>query len=229
MEYNIFFDYGLIFIGLIIAVMAQSYLSYSYNKCRNIKSNSNLSGLEVAKKILKANNLDNIHVVLIKGNLTDHYDSSRKVIRLSTDVYNDTSIAAISVAAHECGHALQDKEGYVFLRIRNSIVPLVNICSKVGYIAIFIGFLFSLMDLAIAGIILLLAILVFELITLPVEFNASSRAKEQLEKLGIIDTHEKEKCSTMLTAAALTYVASVITTLLQLLRLILVALSRNRD
>ena len=135
-----------------------------------------MTGFEVARKILDENGLENIHIVEIKGNLTDHYDPSRKVVRLSTEIFNGSSIASTSVAAHECGHAIQDKDNYNFMRIRSKLVPIVNLSSKLGYLAIFIGFIFSLFDLAIFGIVLLLAMLLFELVTLPVEFDASKRA-----------------------------------------------------
>ena len=227
MEYNILIDYGLIFLGFIITLAAQAYINSSYNKYKKVKCKKNLSGLEVAQKILKANNLDNIYVVETKGNLTDHYDPTKKVVRLSSDIYHSETIAAISVAAHECGHAIQDKENYAFLKIRSKIVPFVNLCSKLGYLAIIIGIIFSLIDLAIVGVVLLLSMLLFQLITLPVEFDASRRALHELEKLELVDTNEKTKCSNMLTAAALTYVASLVTTLLQILRYVL--MFRDRD
>ena len=228
MQYNILIDYGLIFLGLIITLIAQGYITSSYNKYKKVISKNKLTGLDVAKKILESNNLSHIHVVETEGNLTDHYDPKRKVIRLSTDIYHEDSIASISVAAHECGHALQDKDNYTFLKIRNNIVPYVNISSRLGYIAIMIGFLFSITDLAVAGVILLLSILLFQLITLPVEINASHRALQELEKLSLIDTKEKQSCKTMLTAAALTYVASLVTTLLQILRYVLILNSKRR-
>jgi len=228
MQYNIFVDYGFIFLGLIITLAAQAYMSSSYNKYKKINSKKNLTGFDVAKKILEENNLNNIHVVETQGTLTDHYDPTRKVIKLSTDIYHGSSIASISVAAHECGHAIQDKDNYNFLRIRSKIIPFVNLCSKLGYIAIMIGFIFNFLNLAAAGVVLLLAMLVFQLITLPVEFNASKRAKIQLEKLDLIDKKESKNCTSMLTAAALTYVASLVTTLLQILRYVAILSNRNR-
>ena len=163
------------------------------------------------------------------GNLSDHYDPKRKVIKLSKDIYHGTSIASLAVAAHECGHAIQDKENYTFLRIRNSIVPVVNLSSKFGYIVIFIGMIFGSFDLALLGILLLCAMLLFQLVTLPVEFDASKRAKEEVKKLNITSSEiENNGISTMLTSAALTYVASLATTLIEVLRLLLVILN-NRD
>lgn len=220
-------NYGLLFLGLIITIVAQIFVSSSYSKYKKIRNDNGLTGFEVARKILDENGLQNIHIVEIKGNLTDHYDPTRKVVRLSTEIFNGTSIASTSVAAHECGHAIQDKDNYNFMRIRSKLVPFVNLSSKLGYIAIFIGFLFSLLDLAIFGIVLLLAMLLFELVTLPVEFDASNRAARQIEKLKLLKGEEKEQSKTMLRAAAFTYVAALVTTLLEILRLFLLVTNRR--
>ena len=224
---NLLINYSLMFLGIIITLIAQIFVSSSYSKYKRIKNKNGLTGFEVARKILDENGLENIHIVEIKGNLTDHYDPSRKVVRLSTEIFNGSSIASTSVAAHECGHAIQDKDNYNFMRIRSKLVPIVNLSSKLGYLAIFIGFIFSLFDLAIFGIVLLLAMLLFELVTLPVEFDASKRAAIQIEKLNLLEGEEKNQSKTMLKAAAFTYVASLITTLLEILRLFLIATSRN--
>lgn len=224
---NLLINYSLMFLGIIITLIAQIFVSSSYSKYKKIKNKNGLTGFEVARKILDENGLENIHIVEIKGNLTDHYDPSRKVVRLSTEIFNGSSIASTSVAAHECGHAIQDKDNYNFMRIRSKLVPIVNLSSKLGYLAIFIGFIFSLFDLAIFGIVLLLAMLLFELVTLPVEFDASKRATIQIEKLNLLEGEEKNQSKTMLKAAAFTYVASLITTLLEILRLFLIATSRN--
>ena len=173
------------------------------------------------------NGLNNVDIVETKGELSDHYDPTRKVVRLSSHIYHGTSIASSSVAAHECGHAVQDKEGYFFLRLRASLVPIVNISSKVGYFAIIIGLIFGAMKLAWLGIFLELAILFFQLITLPVEFNASKRAAEYLKKEALIESSEQIGSKKMLNAAAMTYVASVVSTLLEILRLVLIV--SNRD
>lgn len=224
---NLLINYSLMFLGISITLIAQIFVSSSYSKYKKIKNKNGLTGFEVARKILDENGLENIHIVEIKGNLTDHYDPSRKVVRLSTEIFNGSSIASTSVAAHECGHAIQDKDNYNFMRIRSKLVPIVNLSSKLGYLAIFIGFIFSLFDLAIFGIVLLLAMLLFELVTLPVEFDASKRAAIQIEKLNLLEGEEKNQSKTMLKAAAFTYVASLITTLLEILRLFLIATSRN--
>ena len=220
-------NYGLIILGFIITLMAQIYVSSSYNKNKMVKNKNRMTGFEVARKILDENGLQDIHIVEIKGNLTDHYDPSRKVVRLSSDIFNGSSIASTSVAAHECGHAIQDKEDYKFMKMRSKLVPIVNLSSKLGYFAIFIGFIFGLLDLAIFGIVLLISILLFELITLPVEFDASNKAGKQINKLKLLEGKEKSQSKTMLNAAALTYVASVITTILQILRLFLIASNRK--
>jgi len=173
------------------------------------------------------NGLHNVDIVETKGELTDHYDPERKVVRLSSDIYHGSTIASSSVAAHECGHAVQDKEGYFFLRLRASLVPIVNISSKVGYFAIMIGLIFGSLKLAWLGIFLELAILFFQLITLPVEFNASKRAADFLKKEALIEEKEQAGSKKMLNAAALTYVASVVTTLLEILRLVLIVSRRD--
>ncbi len=225
--YGIDPTYILVLIGFVITLIAQIFVSSSYSKYKKIKTKSGLDGFSVARKILDSHDLKNVDIVEIKGELTDHYDPSRKVVRLSTDVFHGTSIASVSVAAHECGHAVQDKEGYFFLRLRSNILPLVNISTTIGYIAIVIGLIFGALKLLWIGIFLELAILVFQLITLPVEFNASKRALEYLNKETLIEKDEQVGSRKMLTAAAMTYVASVVSTLLQILRFILIAAGRD--
>ena len=214
-------DSFLIILGLVIALSAQAYVTSSYNKYKNVKTKKELSGFEVASKILKENGLDNIYVTEVNGVLSDHYDSGRKVVRLSSDVFHGTSISSVSVAAHEVGHAIQDKVNYSFMRIRYSLFPIVNFSSYAGYVAILIGIIFSIVDLIWIGIAFEVMILLFQLITLPVEFNASKRAREELLKYKILTSKEIESSVKVLNAAAFTYVASVLTTLLQILRLVL--------
>lgn len=216
----------LIFIGLLISLIAQIGVSTSYNKYKKVLNSKDLSGYEVARKILDKNGLQDIMILETKGNLSDHYDPTRKVIKLSTDIYHGSSIAGAAVAAHECGHAIQDKENYKPMRIRSKIVKTVNICTKLGYIAIAIGALFSYQLIEI-GILLLATILVFELITLPVEFNASKKALQEIDKYKLVGNKEKGKAKSMLTAAAFTYVASLITSFLQILRLVLIFSGRD--
>ncbi len=218
--------YVLVLIGLLITIIAQIFVSSSYSKYKKVKSKSGLEGFEVARHILDNNGLTNIDIVETRGELTDHYDPTRKVIRLSHDIFHGDSIAAASVAAHECGHAVQDKENYFFLRLRAAILPIVNFSSYAGYISIVLGLLFST-KLIYLGIFFELAVLLFQLITLPVEFDASKRAAKFLEKEALVEKKEQEGSKKMLRAAAMTYVASVVTVLLQILRLILIASSDN--
>ena len=220
--------YILVLIGFGITLLAQIFVSSSYKKYKKVETKSGLQGFEVARRILDMNGLHNVDIVETKGELTDHYDPTRKVVRLSTDIYHGKSIASSSVAAHECGHAVQDKEGYFFLRLRASLVPVVNISTKVGMIALMIGLIFGALKLAWLGIFLELGILLFQLITLPVEFDASKRAAEYLKKEALIEAKEQSGSKKMLNAAAMTYVASVVSALLEILRLVLLV-SNSRD
>ena len=213
--------YGLTFIALLITMIAQAFVSSSYSKYSKIKNDRKITGAEAARYILDKNGLNNIYVVETGGYLTDHYDPSRKVIRLSTSVYSSTSVGAVAVACHECGHAIQDKENYKFMRIRSKLVPIVNFSSYAGYFAIMFGLLFSSQNLIWIGILTEIIILLFQLITLPVEINASRRALRELDYSHIFNSRELKQGKTMLTAAALTYVASIATTIIQILRLIL--------
>lgn len=224
---DIFLNDLLIFIAFLITLISQIIVSVSYRKYKKILNNKDATGYDVARKILDSEGLEDIMVIETKGNLTDHYDPQRKVIKLSTDIYHGSSIASASVAAHECGHAIQDKDSYKPMRIRKSLVPFVNICTRIGYIAIVIGVFFSY-TLVEVGIILLLSMLAFQLITLPVEFNASKRALQKLENLNIVDIEEKKNARNMLSAAAFTYVASVLSTLLEILRYVLIFNYRDR-
>lgn len=218
--------YVLLTISLLVTVSAQIYVNSSYNKTKRIKNRAGITGAQAARKILDDNGLSNVNVEEVRGVLGDHYDPRTKTVRLSSDIYKNTSIASASVAAHECGHAIQDKEGYFFLRLRHSLIPLVNFASYAGYLAILIGIIASSLDIIWIGIILEIVILIFQLITLPVEFNASRRALVLLEKEKILEKIEISTSKKMLTAAALTYVASVTATILEILRLIL-AFGRN--
>lgn len=224
---DITLNYLIIFISILITTLSQIFISLAYSKYKKILNNKDLSGYDVARKILDSNNLDNIMILETRGNLTDHYDPQRKVIKLSTDIYHGSSIAGAAVAAHECGHAIQDKTKYTPMRIRSALVPFVNIYTRIGYLAIVIGIIFSY-TLIEVGIVLLLSMLVFQLITLPVEFNASHRAIKELERLNLIDEEEKSSAKNMLIAAAFTYVASVLSTLLEILRYALIFNDRDR-
>lgn len=200
--------------------MAQLNISKIYNKYRNIANKRGLCGQEVARKILDANGLDRVHIVEVRGSLSDHYDPKHKVVRLSTEVFHGESISALSVAAHECGHALQDKEDYFWLRFRTLFVPIVNIITYSAYILFFVSIFLQLIDLLPVAIVSVFVGLFFQLITLPVEFNASQRALSKLNELNLVDSTEEDGASQMLKSAAMTYVAAVLSSLLNLLRLL---------
>lgn len=225
--YGFDYTYILVIVGFLITLGAQIFVKSSYSKYKKIETKSRLDGFEVARRILDSNGLNNIDIVEVQGELSDHYDPKRKVVRLSSDIFHGSTVAAASVAAHECGHAVQDKENYFFLRFRSALVPFANISSHVGYIAIVIGLIFGYMKLAWIGIALEMVILLFQIITLPVEFNASSRAAKFLAKEALIEKTEQVGSRKMLNAAALTYVASVLSTLLSILRLVLIVAGRD--
>ena len=213
-------DYILIILAFLIATAAQMYLSASYQRYLKISSSKNKTGFEVARAILDKHGLEKVYVTETTGTLTDHYDPTRKVIRLSRDIFHGDSIASVSVAAHEVGHAIQDKEKYGLLRLRDNLVPVASFSNKAGYLAILIGIFFSLYKLFWIGIGLELVILLFHLVTLPVELDASRRAKQELLKNNLVTKKELSGCSTMLTAAALTYVSSVVGIIIELIRYI---------
>lgn len=215
--------------ALLITAGAQAFISLNYRKYKEISVKSKKSGYDVAREILDKNGLSKVLILETQGELTDHYDPSNKTVKLSHDIYNGKTIAAVSVASHECGHAIQDKEGYTFLKFRNRIVPFVNLSSKVGYIAIAVGFALSMVNLMWIGIACEIIILLFQLITLPVEFNASSRALKKIEEYGIVDKEEHSGAKKMLTSAALTYVAGVLSALMEILRYVLIIAGRRRD
>lgn len=215
--------------ALLITSGAQAYISLNYRKYKEISVKSKKSGYDVAREILDKNGLSKVLILETQGELTDHYDPSNKTVKLSHDIYNGKTIAAVSVASHECGHAIQDKEGYKFLRFRNNIVPLANISSKLGYIAIAVGLALSLVNLMWIGIACEIIILLFQLVTLPVEFDASSRALKKIEEYGIVDKEEHSGAKKMLTSAALTYVAGVLSALMEILRYVLIMVGRSRD
>lgn len=207
---------------VIIPALAQLFISINYSKYKRIFNESKITGQEVARKILDSNNLEKIYVVATNGNLTDHYDSGRKVIRLSKDIYDNESIASLAVAAHECGHAIQDKDGYFFMRLRSFIYPIVRIGTMFSYLVIFIGAIAEAMNIIYLGIALVALGLIFQLVTLPVEFDASKRALIELKNLGLVTDDELDGAKKMLISAALTYVAGVLSSALELLRLILI-------
>ncbi len=220
-------DLILFLIVLIVPLVADIFVRINYGVYSKKINNCGLNGGDVARKILEKNGLSDIYVVETNGYLTDHYDPNRKVIRLSHNVYQSDSVASIAIAAHECGHALQDKEGYFFLRLRSFIYPIVNIATSISYYIILIGFLSEALNLVYIGIALTALGLLFQIITLPVEFNASKRAGKEIDTLKLANKDEKSGVKKVLVSAALTYVAGVLASAIQILRLILMAKDRD--
>jgi len=218
-------NFELYLLALIIPLIAQIYVSSNYKKYSNLNNSKKISGFEIARKILDKNGLEKIYIVETKGTMTDHYDPRRKTVRLSSEVYHGTSVASIAIAAHECGHAIQDKEEYLFMKFRSFIFPIVNLGTRFAYIVLFIGLIANIMDLIWLGILLVGLGLLFQLVTLPVEFNASKRALKEIEI--VLDNEDYNGTKSMLTAAAMTYVAGVLSSALEILRLILIFNNRR--
>lgn len=214
-------DIILMIISLVITLGAQLFVSGAYSKYSKVKNKKRMSGSEAARYILDKNGLKDVKVRRVGGYLSDYYDPRNKTVNLSSANYENASVGALSVACHECGHAIQDKVGYTFMRIRAALVPFVNFSSYAGYFAILFGCLFDSMNLIWFGIFAEMVILLFQIVTLPVEIDASKRAIKELDKYELLDKEELSGGKTMLIAAALTYVASVATTVIQILRLIL--------
>ena len=222
--YGMFWDptYILVIIGVLITMAASAGVNSTYAKYRKVNSMSGLTGAEAAERILHGAGIYDVKIAHISGNLTDNYDPRTKVLHLSDSTFRSTSVAAIGVAAHECGHAIQDAKDYAPLRIRGAIVPVVNFGSALSWPVILVGVLFSFNHFLITlGILLFSLTVLFQLVTLPVEFNASGRALRILRDSHILYDDEVNKESKVLKAAAMTYVAGAAASLLQLLRLIL--------
>ncbi|MFR3727347.1 zinc metallopeptidase [Lacrimispora sp.] len=219
-----YFDPTLIFviIGAVLSMAASARVSSTYNKYSKVRSMSGMTGAEAAKRLLNSQGIYDVQVRPVSGQLTDHYDPRSKTVNLSDSVYGSTSVAAIGVAAHECGHAMQDNRGYVPLKLRGAIVPVANIGSQAAFPIILLGFFIGGVGspLVNVGLILFSLAVVFQLVTLPVEFNASRRAITLLGQVGILGTEELGHTKKVLGAAALTYVAALAATVLQLARLV---------
>lgn len=219
-----FFDptYILILIGVVITLIASAKMNSAFKRYSKVRSHTGLTGAQAATKILNYSGIYDVVVERVSGNLTDHYDPRNKVLRLSDATYNATSVAAIGVAAHECGHAMQDKEAYAPLKIRGSLVPVANIGSNLSWVFIILGILMGAnQTLLNIGILLFSLAVIFQLVTLPVEFNASSRALKALRGSAMMYEDELEDTRKVLSAAALTYVASAAAAILSLLRLVI--------
>lgn len=207
---------------ILIPIYAQMKVKSTYKKYSQVAASSGMTGAQTARAILDQNGLYHVRVEETPGVLSDHYDPRDKTVRLSTDNYHGHSVAGVAVAAHEVGHAIQDQEGYAFLRIRHALVPVANFGSNISWILILIGMLASISGLLLAGIIFMAAAVLFQIVTLPVEFNASSRAMDQVVALGVIRNDEERETKKVLNAAAMTYVAAALVAVLELVRLILV-------
>ncbi len=213
--------------AIILSLWAQTKVNSTFTKYSKVLSRRGLTGKEVAEKILKANGIYDVTVEHINGNLSDHFDPRSKVIRLSDSVYDKTSVAALGVAAHETGHAIQHSTGYLPIKLRNSILPVAQIGSTAAVPLVILGLLFS-STLVDFGIILFCAVVAFQIVTLPVEFNASNRAIKTLDNMAILDQEELSGSKKVLSAAAMTYVASAAVALANLLRLLSIS-GRRRD
>lgn len=221
--------YLLAILGLILTMIASARVNATFAKYNKVRCMSGLTGAEAAQRVLHAAGLYQIRIEHVAGKLTDHYDPKSKVLRLSDSTYSSTSIAAVCVAAHECGHAIQDQKQYGPLVLRSTLVPMANFGSQVSWPIFLAGLFFSLKSLLWMGILLFFLAVLFQLVTLPVEFNASSRALHVLEDSGMLGSQEMPAAKKVLHAAAMTYVAALASSLLQLLRLILLARRNDRD
>lgn len=225
-----FFDptYILVIIGMLISLAASAKVKSTYRKFSTVTNSRGLTAEQAAKEILDNAGIYDVQIQHVAGDLTDHYSPKEKVLRLSDSVYGQTSVAAIGVAAHECGHAIQHQVNYTPLALRSASVPIANIGSKLSLPIVFLGLILGATGLAQIGVILFTFVVLFQLITLPVEFNASHRALDVLEKRGLLGTSELSGAKKVLTAAALTYVAALLSSILQLLRLVLLTQGGRR-
>ena len=231
MYYPMFYDptYILVMIGVVICLLASAKMNSTFSKYSRVRSHSGMTGKEAAEALLHREGIYDVRVEYVAGNLTDHYDPRTKTVSLSEDIYGQTSLAAVGVAAHECGHAIQHAIGYAPLEFRSAIVPVANFGSTLSWPLFLIGLFSGIRPLVTAGIVLFSLAVLFQLVTLPVEINASSRALKMLQSTGILGTDETRGARKVLTAAAMTYVAALAASILQLLRLLILAGGRRRD
>ncbi len=207
---------------MIIPIWAQSKVKKTYKKYSKKAISSQMTGAEVARKILNDNGIFDVYIEVTKGVLSDHYDPRKKVLRLSKDIYYGQSMASSAIAAHEVGHAIQDAQDYAFLRFRHALVPAASMGSKMSFFLIFAGIIFTMPNMLLFGIIFMSAAVLFQLVTLPVEFDASNRAMAQLVSTGVIRNNEERETKKVLNAAALTYVAAAMVALAELIRFVLI-------
>ena len=230
--YGLYFDwtYILVILAFVLSMLVQTAMQSTFRKYSRVRSSYGMTGAEVAQRILESEGIYGVQVRPVRGNLTDHYDPRSKTVNLSEAIYGSTSVAALGVAAHECGHAIQDARDYAPLRIRSALVPVANFGSQFSWILFFIGLVIQSGILTEIGILLFCLALLFQLVTLPVEFNASHRAMQKLKTMGMEEGRELSDTRKVLTAAAMTYVAAVCASLLYLLRMILLSGgNRRRD
>lgn len=221
--------YILIIVGALLSMWASARVNSTFRRYAQVRSMTGMTGAEAAMRLLHSQGIYDVTVRQVRGHLTDHYDPRTKTVNLSQAVYSQTSVAALGVAAHECGHAIQDNVGYAPLRLRSAFVPVANLGSTLSWPLIVIGLLIGMTPFIRLGIWMFTLALLFQVITLPVEFNASSRAVTLLDQLGILSGQEVDGTRKVLGAAALTYVAAVAVSLLQLLRLVLLFGGRRDD
>lgn len=213
--------YILLFVSLAVTLIAQLLVKSRYNKYKQVANSIGLNGENIARKILDSNGMQDVKVIPAKGTLTDNYNPTNRTVNLSEDIFYGTTIAGIAVAAHECGHAIQHSKKYAFLTLRMKMVPVLNITSRISYFIILAGYVLGYLGLFKIGIILESIAVLFHIITLPVEFDASKRGLQQLKSFGVFESTELSGCRKMLTAAALTYVGAALSAIVSLLRLIL--------
>lgn len=234
MPFFMYYDptYFLVLIGVVITLLASAKVKTTFNKYSRVKNCRGLTGAQAAEQVLQGAGIYDVRIERVAGNLSDHYDPRSKVLRLSDSVYNQTSVAAVGVAAHECGHAIQHARGYAALKLRSVLVPVANFGSQIAWPLILIGLLIggsSSWYIMMAGVVAFSLAVLFQLVTLPVEFNASGRALRILEESNLLIDDELRGARKVLSAAALTYVASAAASVLQLLRLVLLAGGRRRN
>ena len=221
--------YILVIIGAVLCILASSRVNSTYAKYAKVRARGGMTGAEAAQRILSMSGINDVRIEHVGGSLTDHYDPTKKVLRLSDSVYGSRSVAAIGVAAHECGHALQHKEGYFPLKFRAFLVPAANIGSRLGLPLVILSMVMGFGSLARIGVWVFAIAVLFQVVTLPVEFNASGRALQMVESYGIMNADEVDDCKRVLGAAALTYVAAAASSVLQLLRLLILTGNRRKD
>lgn len=216
--------------AIIIMMVAQWYVSSAYRKWGRIRNQRNITGREAAERLIRSERLYDLEVERVRGNLTDHYDPRKKILRLSENVSDSPSVASLAIAAHELGHAQQDHEGYLPLKFRVALVPMVNIGSYLGWILIFAGLIFNYVNLSWVGVVFFSGGAIFALATLPVELNASARARRMLSETGLVtDTREQQGVRNVLNAAALTYIAALFQAVMQLLYFVSLVSGRRRN